>query len=282
MKRHDTESRWSPKDDWICGVVCGYAPPYRQRHRMLMLEAYIDDSKAFSGVEKGATERVLILGGYISEARSWDEFSLNWQEELDRDGIKEFKMTDRRNLPIEENERYYRLIEDHAQASIVCAVDIPALIRVCAELDIGYRTVAPYWLAVKALIDVTAQEQSDLGLKEPIDFIFDKDGQERKIEEAWSVYTNSLPDEFYRRLGARPRWDLSHIAKPLQSADLGVWWYRKQFVETGKIDGLTFPWAIKKDLRRLLITYDEAAIREELFAARVRNFRLDFHLSEVA
>ncbi|OWK20723.1 hypothetical protein AJ88_26085 [Mesorhizobium amorphae CCBAU 01583] len=56
----------------ILKLVSGLPKAARERQQILVLQAFIDDSRT-----KG---EVLVLSGFISDALSWAKFSQEWQE----------------------------------------------------------------------------------------------------------------------------------------------------------------------------------------------------------
>src|SRR6185437_369377 len=97
----------------------------------MTLQAFIDDS-----AEAG---QVLVLAGYISSADDWRVFSDEWQKRLDHAGWKRFKMSEVATGGPERMEIagwFYRAIEEHVQAYIAVAVDIPALRRAVREVGL--------------------------------------------------------------------------------------------------------------------------------------------------
>ena len=59
--------------DRILELVCGLANPHRDRKPLLMLQAYVDESK-----EDG--DQILVFAGYVAPATKWLPFSDEWAE----------------------------------------------------------------------------------------------------------------------------------------------------------------------------------------------------------
>lgn len=70
-------------------LVCGLPSPLRQERLLLMLQGYFDDSGS------DAARPFFVLGGYILPAELWENFSDEWQTELQKDPrIEYFKMSE--------------------------------------------------------------------------------------------------------------------------------------------------------------------------------------------
>ena len=167
----------------------------------MALQAYIDDSMA--------ADAVLVLAGYVATAEQWARFSDEWQERLDiRPSWPYFKMSEvGGSHDAERWERagwFYRVIEDHAQAFLAVVVEIEPLRRIIRELGLPDLLENPYVLAYRAMIDLTAQHQHNLGITEPIDFIFDQHGQAEEVRKGFEVFKKLTAPELLPRLG-RPR-----------------------------------------------------------------------------
>jgi hypothetical protein len=137
-----------------------------------MLQAHIDDSRTGS--------ETLVLAGYIATVDEWLAFSDEWGEHLKLAGMPYFKMSESAGLGVEIIASFYRIIERHAPAAVACVVPSAAL-RSAVDKS-GLRSMFrdgelldnPYLWAFKAIVNFTAQFQEQMGLKEPIDFIFDE------------------------------------------------------------------------------------------------------------
>jgi hypothetical protein len=73
-------------NSYIWALVSGFSEPMRSNRLLLMLQAYIDDSRSDD-------PPVFALGGFIAPAEKWASFSDEWQQFLDMPpAIKYFKM----------------------------------------------------------------------------------------------------------------------------------------------------------------------------------------------
>jgi hypothetical protein len=222
----------------------------------MVLNAYIDASG------KGDPKH-LVMAGYIAAAEVWTEFSKAWQERLDQAGLPYFKMNMMSSRP-EIAGWFYRLVEEqNIKAAISCVIRTDELIIV--ENSIRYpRYIVdtnilknPYWFAFKAIIDVLAQHQKQLGITDPVNFVFDDDSEKVKIPQAWELMKNASSPEIASLMGELPIYRDDTKVLPLQAADLYAWWIlkweREGIVEWGRT--LPFPWGIKKNILRLTMSF---------------------------
>ncbi len=73
-----------------------------------------------------------------------------------------------------------------------------------------------------------AQNQELLGVKEPVDFIFDyQHGMVTPIQDAWDSLQKIAPQFVRERPGKRPQFEVDKCIMPLQAADLHAWWIRR-------------------------------------------------------
>ena len=194
----------------------------------MTVKAFIDDSMA--------DNEVLVMAGYIADLTRWQSFSVEWNELLGmRPRWDRFKMTEIASshdaIRWERAGWFYRVVERHAQAFVACAVEIEGLRRVVRELELGRQFNNPYQFGLYAVCDATMQFQQELGITEPIDFVFDERGEKGQVREAWPLYTQTVPTEFAKRMGREPRFedDAEHL--PLQAADLLAWHVRKHWLQ---------------------------------------------------
>ncbi len=251
-----------PAASCVLGLVCGYPAPKQWRQIIVALKAYIDDSR------KNGT---LVIGGYVANAVDWARFSIEWKKRLDEVGIAEFRMSERINSPNEINGYFYRAIEEHVLASVCVVMPEEPLSKVVAEFELPSILQNPYHLGVKAIVDGCLQHQQLIGISDPIDFVFDEQTDVRRhVERAWDLFLETLSEEELGTIGARPIWGKSHLMMPLQAADIFVYWHRKRINEGGDVNDpyLPFPWKPKRNIRRLMIWFDEDLLRKNLLRIR--------------
>ena len=231
------------------------APAERESHTILVLQAFIDDSTTDG--------QVLVLAGFISTAIKWAEFTVEWTEHLRIANMEEFKMAE---MGINNNEitaSFYRIAEKHAVGVLACAVPIAPLAKVASEFSNRPIDRNPYIFGFKAIVSLCAQYQREMGMNEPIDFIFDeKVGEDSVIHQAWKFYVDSVPEEDRQVTGSMPIFRKSHIVKPIQAADLIAWWYRRMFLKTGNMGGWPYQWTEKKKLALMTFSFSEEDFRD--------------------
>jgi hypothetical protein len=219
-----------------------------------MLKAY----KAHIDGSGTGNPNLLVLAGYIAPAAVWADFSKEWQTRLDQAGLSRFKMTEMRHKQ-EIAGWFYRAIEESdVTAAISCAINTAELVEAVKEFpwppDVADTPELenPYYFAFKAITDLTAQHQKDLGIHEPVDFIFDDESEKSRLDGMWDLLKFSSAPKFRKYMGDEPSFQKDENVLPLQAADLYAWWIRK-WEQEGLIDwarDLPFPWGKQRDIRR--------------------------------
>jgi hypothetical protein len=231
----------------------------------MALKAYIDGSGT------GAPDP-LVLAGYVAPAETWAAFSEEWQARLDMNPKLEYlKMNEMAQKP-ERRERtiwFYRVIEDFVSASVSCVVHTEALKRVLAETRLWQAIPEsdrgsldnPYYFAFAAIISMMSRHSKEIGLSEPVDFIFDNESEKVQALAAWEhMKRQSLPS-IRKLLGETPMYRDDRTTLPLQAADLLAWWIRKWTLEDEPRDVRRFPWNTTRAIFGIEAYFDEAAIR---------------------
>lgn len=223
---------------YIWALVSGLPGEQRRRRALLMLQAYIDDSKTDG--------KLFVLGGYIARAEAWAEFSDEWAAELERNGIVEFKMTKMIAHP-ERSQKFYRIIEKHVLGAVSVTLPLAHIEAALEGLVWPYHSEgrhvlrSPYWIAFQAMIQGLASNAASMKLTEPVDFIFDEQSEVKHVEGVWDDFKRMVPPEVLAFVGDRPIWRPSTTYKPLQAADLYAWWIRRWEVEGVKDAVVTLP-----------------------------------------
>jgi Protein of unknown function (DUF3800) len=223
-----------------------------------MLNAYVDASG------KGDPHR-LVVAGYIASPEAWMEFSREWQSRLAQARLQYFKMHEMAARP-EIAGWFYRTVEEHnIKAAISCVINTTDLVEVFGRIKwppyiINLESFSnPYYFAFKAIIDVLAQQHETIGLKEQVNFVFDNEAEKKNTLKYWEpIKMNSAP-EFAKWMGNAPVYRDDRTTPPLQAADLYAWWilkWERQGLEDWARD-LPFPWGIKRDIRRLAMSFSE-------------------------
>ncbi len=228
-----------------------------------MLQCFVDASG------KGDPRR-LVLAGYIAPVEAWEQFSIAWKARLNEAKLPYFKMTEQRAKP-EIAGHFYRLTEEYdIRAAISCVISTVDLIHVFKLINWPHGWINleafsnPYYFAFKAIIDVLAQHQNELGLTDPVDFIFDSENESINTLKYYRlIKENSAPEASL--MGDLPIYRKDQETMPLQAADLYAWWVRK-WEEQGVsnwAETLPFPWGIQKDMPRLVMNFEEKDFRIE-------------------
>jgi len=193
-----------------------------------MLQAFVDDSKT--------GEEVLVLAGYISTFDQWARLSSEWHALLKGPPMwEEFKMA-RAIRHLAHAEKFYRLVEEYALASIVCVIEIQPLRRVCAELGLDKAALGnafltnPYNYAFKAIMGATYTEIMR-NISAPLEFVFDDRGEKVHVWHAWDAFLHGLSPEERRVVASKPRFVKSHDCMPLQAAEIIAWHARKHWIK---------------------------------------------------
>ena len=224
----------------------------------MVLNAYVDGSGT-------GDPRLLVLAGYIADAGTWLEFSKEWKSQLSEAGLPYFKMHEQASRP-EIAAWFYRVIERHdIKAAVSCVIHTDELVKVNRSIRYPSNIVNvqeienPYYFGFKAIIDVLAQNQSELGILEPVDFIFDEQSEKGRVLKAWGLIKSSSAPEFAELMGEIPVYGNDKDMMPLQAADLYAWWIlkweREGLIEAVRV--LPFAWKAKKNIPRLAMRFSE-------------------------
>jgi hypothetical protein len=256
-------------------LFSGIAASKRNRRLLMPVQAYIDDSQTDG--------EVLVLAGYLATYEQWEKFSVDWQELLDMPPRWErFKMTD---IAASQDEGrweragwFVNVIDRHAAAFVAVAVDIPEFHRVLDELNFPtFKTWNPYVFAHRALLDATIQYQHELGITEPVDFIFDEFSQEEFIRQGWKIFSATVRPEFRERIGREPRFESDDEFLPLQAADMLAWHARQHWLkhrsmtEGGNIE---LSWKRKGQPQGYRFDFGKSNLRQVFEEMRGRTARL--------
>jgi len=231
------------------------------------LQAYIDGSG--TGNPSG-----LILAGYVARASEWEKFSRAWREKLVEAGLRRFKMHEMVTQKQRDFAAYfYRTIEEYnIEVALSCAFDTAGLARfvdafIPKSPHLDRRALKnPYLYAARQIIENLALAQEKMGLREPVDFIFDNESEKKRLSPHWDWFRASLAPEVKRLMGRDPIYQDDEQCMPLQAADLWAWWVRKWHEEGNKngVEQLALPWGAKRHIKRTHWVYDEAFFRSAL------------------
>lgn len=240
----------SPAADRVWAQVAGMSPPSASELRIMVLQAYIDDSV-------DAETGVFVLAGYVSTAEKWAKFSKEWEERLplsviQTDGRYRFKMSEMANynrwdyVPA-----FHALIAQYAEISISCVINkneindlfdalVCHIILANGEriyIDIyEYRKALtnPFWTCFRIIMEnYPIWVRDNYGINEKIDFYFDLAPEKKILSEIWDQYKLRTKDQVRDYYGREPRFEDDEDFLPLQAADYRAWWIRKWAVEFG-------------------------------------------------
>ena len=251
--------------DRIWALVCGFPEPTRSNRPLLMLQAFIDDSRS-------AEPPAFVLAGFIAPADKWAAFSDEWQQFLDMPPvIKYFKMSEAMSFSGEfahwtedrRNERLrlmHRVIEDHVSAGIMCIIRPDEYANVFKNSVVPKKIHNPYYFLFFGLITALVANQHRIGLQGKIDFIFDEQMMEKStIDDLWTSFKllAEVPKDL---LGDPPIFRNDQTMLPLQAADMCAWVARMRFLQTMP----PLPWIRKKEVLGLEFIWTEQMMRERL------------------
>lgn len=260
-----------PPNQRMRELFSGIPAPKRNRRILMPMQAFIDDSVDGS---------VLTLAGYIAPYEKWEKFSVDWQELLSMSPPWErFKMAEiagsKDPLRLERAGWFYRVVERYADAFVAVAVEIEPLKAVVREMGLPRRRFAdPYIFAHRVIMDATLQYQRDLGISEPVDFIFDKfQRREKFIREGWEFWISTLSPEMRALIGREPRFETDDEFLPLQAADMLAWharehWLRHRSLTAG--EALLLSWKPKNNPKGYRFNFGYAELRENFQQMRSR------------
>jgi hypothetical protein len=222
-------------------------------------EAYVDGSGS-------GDQEMLVIAGYVAPAAEWQAFSKQWKAQLEEARLPYVKMSELAASRMEIAAWFYRLIEQFGiTAAISCAVRTGELRKAIDEYKWPVKVTGleriknPYFFGFKAITDMLAQYQGQLGIDEPVDFIFDDQSESADLKGLWAMLKLSSAPEFRKNMGREPMHKSDIDAVPLQAADMWAWWVRKWCKENVSNWGKTlpFPWGMRRDIRRLHVDFYE-------------------------
>jgi hypothetical protein len=162
---------------------------------------------------------------------------------------------------------FYGVIEKHVTAAVSCMVKTADLIEAVREFPWPFcfdhegtkRIENPYYFCFKAIMDKFAQNQSQLRIEEPVDFVFDEETEKKRCLEAWDRLKYNASANVRRLLGDKPIYLDDKTTPPLQAADLYAYWVRDWEVKgvNEAIATLPFPWEKNADIPRMEIRFEK-------------------------
>jgi hypothetical protein len=245
---HLTRPRWeeyasayeaSPSEE-IHALVSGYSRVDRESKILVMLQTYVDDSASEQD------DKILLLAGYVQEAKTWSAFSDDWRKVLESiPSIKYFHMVEAENLRDEfrgwtptnrdlKIDALADIIVKYQPWSIECSVSRANYQRIIEPVA-PYNLRYPYFPCFYGIVLHLAQwhaarKQNDPSLDmPPVDFIFDEQGAIGVESVLWYQFIKSIQTPIIQSyLGGTPVFKDDKKILPLQAADLLAWHLRRR------------------------------------------------------
>jgi len=218
----------------LAELICGYCSRDRERKYIVILQAFVDDSRSESG------DKEFVLAGYMTTAEQWMQFSNEWaavlaeSPQLERGfhAIDAFHLRGqfanwKRAARDEKVERLIGVIERFPLASFDTRMSQESFRRILLPIT-PYDLKSPYMTLFFAVMVNAAQQVHGLGITVPIDFIFDEQGEVGQTATSWLGFmVTNLPPELRPLIGSSPIFRDDEKIMPLQAADLLAWALRK-------------------------------------------------------
>ena len=207
----------------IWSLVSGYPSEMRKARQIVMFQAYVDESA------KGG---YFVLAGHIAPVEMWARFSDEWAKLLNHGSphfprLEEFHMNEM-NQSAERREMvpwFRTTIDKYASACFVIAINAKEMDEefrkfqwpsfmgdMSAERNV-FKTAFNF-----AVLGVT-KYQEEIGIDEPIDWVFDQNTNKADCLQAWDMFREQH-SSFNRLCGDSPIFRDSMTTLPLQAADL--------------------------------------------------------------
>ena len=185
----------------------------------MVLVAHIDDSR---------DDEAFVLGGYLSGAEEWKALSDDWMAVLSHPpAIKAFKMSQLHMTDPNEVERL-RLAHRAISKNLRTGVSVAFSTRDYMDVFGRSQYNSPFFIAYLLLLLGTAKMQSELGLNERVDFIFDEqNGEDGNLLGVLDRARERGNPEWTRYLGAPPLFRNGEDFVALQAGDFFAWWSRE-------------------------------------------------------
>jgi Protein of unknown function (DUF3800) len=259
----------------VLALVSGLPAQDRARWRLLVLQAYVDESYS---------EGVFVMAGYIATIDQWAPFADEWKSLLGLRApyrrIKEFhqnEMTDSA-IALEQSELFFRVAEKHLTTYVCATLRLEDLQRAHESIDwpdwmTNIDVLAnEYFVCFHNIIQGLLTHQTKLGLFDPIEVIFDNNSNQDKCSLGWRTMKAIAPTPIRQLLGHTPTFRSSEYWMPLQAADQLAYWEREsQLDPNAPKDGthkLVMPWQVKSTkLKWLRIFMTPEMLREKFMNA---------------
>jgi Protein of unknown function (DUF3800) len=261
----------SPAVAQVWAPVSGVAPKYLPGWSMLMLQAFIDDSRE----EKPP---IFVLAGYIAPVSRWADFSKEWQEVLDMPPRIPYFHSNKIRHMLGKEKAYERIgllhavIEKYITAGFSIMVPPDAIKRIWGKDKFASH---PLYCAFEILIPNLGFHVKEFGFKcDKIELYFDEQMKEKdRIIKAWDwarKHANLKSLKLKNILTKTPRFENDKDFNPLQAADLR--WMRRRYVERAtKSEKLKAPWASKHSIKYMAIEVTDDQLRERFQQIRANH-----------
>jgi hypothetical protein len=215
-------------------MVCGYGKASRDAAVMVMFKAYFDDSCS------DGDNKILVLAGCVQSYKVWADFSISWEAALVRTpSIRHFHMRDARHLE-GEFKRWKAKDRDekiHFLATVVETFRPWTIVAWVSrkEHDTIVKPIAPsminhaYFDLFYAVILKLAHWHEDMGIKLPVEYVFDEQGKLGDDAAIWHRHIKSWQAaEVAALMGGTPKFENDEWVLPLQAADMLAWHVRRR------------------------------------------------------
>lgn len=237
-----------PRDDAIRSFASGLDSHQRKHHRLVMLQAYFDDSGS------NPTDPVFVLGGLVSTVEKWEAFSDRWRRVLAQDPpLAYFKANEARNRTGDFqrgwtreliDQRIFELTEvicDHAEHRISCKIirsewnhHVDSLKRIAGR-ELGIEYTSPYWVSFYSICLGVAHIARSTDQTLPCDFVFDEQGKlGAETVQWWQNLKTSMRPMARPFIGNAPSFHDDKVVVPLQASDLYSWFVHASYVKNFK------------------------------------------------
>jgi hypothetical protein len=243
----------------VLALVSGLPSSRRYSRFIGMLQGYFDGS-----TQDG---QALIFAGYIAQVQTWLNFTDPWQAFLDEDGGRPFKMSRAAKTAkgMCRAQRHYELIDSLPILGAGIVIPIQELKKIVSEFALPRNVANPYYIAWRAMLTMCFSPDH-IGVKEPIEFIFDDQTERKNIDRAWDYFKATIPRSYKKKLAGRPSFKRDDDVLPLQAADLIAWWGRHQYVRGNLEHAKLFPseWTAGRPNKTIFSIINEEGLRAAL------------------
>jgi Protein of unknown function (DUF3800) len=243
-----SQSEDYPAGDRILALYTGYGLSARERIRLMLLTAYVDDS----GSEPSAP--TFVLAGFVLPAvpqsevidgrkvPSWVDLSNEWETVLrlprELEYLKMSEVWDRKKGPFanwsdtERSEKVTALAEvisKHSPESLSVSIEWEQYKAFQREYVMPKDQDSPYFFLFYRIITLMAQAGEHYDNPFPVDFVFDCQNRiGRKTREWYYLFKDYMEPQYRKYLGAEPVFKDEKKVVALQTADMLAWFLRRE------------------------------------------------------